>query len=146
MKAIVNNVEIEFNVISRDLDSITIEINNKSYKFNEKDLSFNISDFDQDQSQVFDGDIEAYAYILPKAKRSGALGAKEGSLISPMPGKIFKVLLKEGDSVKVGDTILIMEAMKMEHAIKANKDGVISKILFNEGEQVSGNSALCELE
>jgi biotin carboxyl carrier protein len=63
-----------------------------------------------------------------------------------MPGKIFKVLLKEGDSVKIGDIILIMEAMKMEHAIKANKDGVVSKILFGEGEQVSGNSALCELE
>lgn len=75
-------------------------------------------------------------------KKAGALG----SLAAPMPGKVFKVMAKVGDSVKQGQTLLILEAMKMEHPIKADKDGKVKKILFNEGDLVQGGMALAELE
>lgn len=75
-------------------------------------------------------------------KKAGVLG----SLAAPMPGKVFKVMAKVGDSVKQGQTLLILEAMKMEHPIKADKDGKVKKILFKEGELVQGGMALAELE
>jgi biotin carboxyl carrier protein len=63
-----------------------------------------------------------------------------------MPGKIFKVLLGPKDDVKKGDPVLIVEAMKMEHTIRATKDGIIKEIFFNEGDQVQGGVLLCEIE
>lgn len=69
-----------------------------------------------------------------------------GGLNAPMPGKVFKVLVKTGDVVTKGQTLLVLEAMKMEHAIKADKDGKVRKILFKEGELVQGGMALAELE
>ncbi|RLA61860.1 MAG: acetyl-CoA carboxylase biotin carboxyl carrier protein subunit [Epsilonproteobacteria bacterium] len=67
-------------------------------------------------------------------------------MLSPMPGKIITVLVKSGDVVKKGDTLLIMEAMKMEHAIKASKDGKVIKVFFEEGEQIEGGIELVEME
>ncbi|MFP5458054.1 MAG: biotin/lipoyl-containing protein [Bacteriovoracia bacterium] len=69
-----------------------------------------------------------------------------GSLAAPMPGKVFKVLSKVGDKVKQGQTLLILEAMKMEHPIKADKDGTVAKLLFSEGDLVQGGMPLAELE
>ena len=146
MKALINNEEVEFIITHRNQSRISLLVEGREFSFTREDLSLNISDFGIDLSQIFDEDIEAYAKILPKAKSSSSSSMKEGSLLSPMPGKIFKVLLKEGDSVKAGETILIMEAMKMEHTIKANKDGVVKTLLYKEGDQVSGSSLLCELD
>jgi len=63
-----------------------------------------------------------------------------------MPGKIFRVLVKAGDVVKAGQTLLVLEAMKMEHAIKAPLDGKVKQVLFAEGQQVSGGAALVTME
>ncbi len=77
------------------------------------------------------------------AKKKAAGG---GSLNAPMPGKIFKVIAQVGEKVTKGQTLLIMEAMKMEHAIKADKDGTLTKILFKEGELVQGGTLLAEIQ
>jgi len=69
-----------------------------------------------------------------------------GGLVSPMPGKIFKVLKPEGAKVQKGETILILEAMKMEHSMRADVDGVVKKIFFKEGELVQGGVVLAQLE
>lgn len=69
-----------------------------------------------------------------------------GGLSSPMPGKIFKILKDVGSSVSKGETILVLEAMKMEHAIRADKDGVVKKITFKTGELVQGGVILAEVE
>jgi len=77
-------------------------------------------------------------------KKSGA--GDHGGMISPMPGKVFKVLVTEGDEVKAGAVLLILEAMKMEHSIKAPHDGIVRKIHFKEGELVDGGVELATLE
>lgn len=69
-----------------------------------------------------------------------------GSLVSPMPGKIFKILKEKGSSVKKGDAILILEAMKMEHSIRADKDGTVKNIFFKMGELVQGGVVLAEVD
>lgn len=55
---------------------------------------------------------------------------------APMPGKVFKVLVKPGDKVKAGDTLLTTEAMKMETNIRAKEDGTVAEVLVKEGVQV----------
>lgn len=95
----------------------------------------------------FCDDEEMKVNFDPQVKRAGnlqVLGA--GSLLSPMPGKIFKVMGKQGQKVDKGDPILIVEAMKMEHLIKSPKAGIIKSIFFKEGEQVKGGVSLCEIE
>lgn len=87
---------------------------------------------------------EAIGSLAAKKMKKG--GAHSGGLTSPMPGKIFKVLKEEGSEVKKGETILILEAMKMEHSIRADKDGKVKKIKFKVGELVQGGVTLAEVE
>eukprot|EP01112_Ceratiomyxa_fruticulosa_P022703 TRINITY_DN8405_c0_g1_i1.p1 TRINITY_DN8405_c0_g1~~TRINITY_DN8405_c0_g1_i1.p1 ORF type:complete len:702 (-),score=169.60 TRINITY_DN8405_c0_g1_i1:141-2246(-) len=68
----------------------------------------------------------------------GNLGGDKGhgSLLSPMPGKIIKVNVKKGDTVKKGQPLLIMEAMKMEHIIRSPTEGIVQSITYTVGEIV----------
>ncbi len=65
---------------------------------------------------------------------------------APLPGNIFKMLVKEGDTVKKGDVLLIMEAMKMENNVMAEKDGTIKSIKVKVGDNVLQNDTLLEYE
>jgi len=67
-------------------------------------------------------------------------------LKAPMPGKILDVMVKTGDSVKAGDTLLILEAMKMQNAILASTKGIIKKVLVKKGDTTSKSDLLIELE
>jgi 3-methylcrotonyl-CoA carboxylase alpha subunit len=69
-----------------------------------------------------------------------------GSLAAPMPGRIIEVMARAGDSVKKGQPLLILEAMKMEHTITAPADGVIKEIHFVAGEQVLEGSELISMK
>jgi biotin carboxyl carrier protein len=71
---------------------------------------------------------------------------KISALKAPLPGLILKIMVKEGDKVKVGDTILIMEAMKMENNIQAEKDGTVKAIKVSEGQNVMQDDTLVEID
>ena len=79
---------------------------------------------------------------------SGALGGHSagGSLNAPMPGVVTLLKAKAGDKVDAGAVLLVMEAMKMEHAIKAPHDGVIKAFRFKAGDQVKDGDLLVEFE
>ena len=79
-----------------------------------------------------------------KIKKS--VSSRAYPLVAPLPGSIFKILMSVGDEVKKGDTILIMEAMKMENNIQSEKDGVIASIKVKEGDTVLQNDVLVEIE
>ena len=79
-------------------------------------------------------------------KKMKKAGAHAGGLVSPMPGKIFKIIKEIGSDVKKGEPILILEAMKMEHSIRSDKDGKLKKINFQVGELVQGGVTLAEVE
>lgn len=65
---------------------------------------------------------------------------------SPMPGKVLKVNCKPGDSVTKGKTLIVLEAMKMEYALKATGDSKVKSVLTTEGQQVLLDEILVELE
>ena len=65
---------------------------------------------------------------------------------TPMPGKVVKILVKEGDKVKGGDTVIVVSAMKMESEYKVVKDRLIKEVLVNEGDNIEGDQPLIMLE
>lgn len=65
---------------------------------------------------------------------------------SPMPGKVVKILVKPGDLVKAGDTVVIVSAMKMESEYKVKNDRLIKEIKVREGDTVSANQPLIIIE
>ncbi|HEV3140599.1 MAG TPA: acetyl-CoA carboxylase biotin carboxyl carrier protein subunit [Vicinamibacterales bacterium] len=65
---------------------------------------------------------------------------------APMPATIVAIKVREGDQVKNGDTLLVLEAMKMELPIKAPRDGRVRAIRCREGELVQGDAVLVEFE
>lgn len=71
---------------------------------------------------------------------------EKGSLLSPMPGRIVKVFSKPGDKITKGTPLLILEAMKMEHTIKAPHDGTIGKINYKVGDLVEEKKVLATIE
>ena len=77
---------------------------------------------------------------------SAAAAAGAGTIKSPLPGVILNVKVNVGDAVKKGDTIMILEAMKMENAIKADRDGKIASISVKQGESVLEGAALVTIE
>ena len=69
-----------------------------------------------------------------------------GGLVAPMPGAILSIDIKPGDSVKKGDVLVILEAMKMEHRITAPRDGIVGSVQAEVGEQVENEQLLVTLE
>ncbi len=97
-----------------------------------------------DTHVVVDG--QEFIIDAPKRSRRQTKSVDHGQMKSPMPGKILKILVTIGEVVSVGTPLLVMEAMKMEHTIKASKAGTIDKIHFKEGDQVSGGVELVNVK
>ena len=72
--------------------------------------------------------------------------SKKDGVKSPLPGVILDIKVKEGDTVKRGQTIIILEAMKMENNINANKDGKVAEIKVNKGDSVLEGTDLVIIE
>jgi biotin carboxyl carrier protein len=83
-------------------------------------------------------------YLLSRNK--SLLGEEGNTISSPMPGKVVKITVKAGDKVEVGQTVIIVSAMKMESEYKAGKSGVIKEIHVREGDTIEGNQPLITVE
>lgn len=77
-----------------------------------------------------------------KEKEAIAAGAGEHSIDAPMPGKIVKVVVEEGQSVKTGDVLLVLEAMKMQNEITADADGTVKAVNVEAGQNVKVKESL----
>ena len=96
------------------------------------------------RAMLYDG---AYEFALVDPRRallagSGGAGAGGGILSSPMPGKIVKLLVKAGDQVQEGQTLLVMEAMKMQNELKTTTTGTVMTVHVLEGATVETGAAL----
>lgn len=81
-----------------------------------------------------------------KAQKKKQLVEDPGKIFAPMPGKVIKVLCKEGDSVKKDQTLVVMEAMKMEYSLKVHTNGTIKKLNTKQGAQVSLGDLLVDVQ
>jgi propionyl-CoA carboxylase alpha chain len=81
-----------------------------------------------------------YAHLMPVKK----LSASEKSVRCPMPGLVVSISVNEGQEVKAGETLAVVEAMKMENILRAERDGVISKIRVKPGDSVAVDAVIME--
>ena len=69
-----------------------------------------------------------------------------GGFVAPMPGKVLELRVRVGDRVTAGETLVILEAMKMEHPMSAVEAGVVTEVRVEVGEQVEGGTLLIVVE
>ena len=87
--------------------------------------------------------VQAAAPAKAAAPKKASAGAGAGEKVAaPMPGTIVSVNVSDGQSVKKGDVLVVLEAMKMENEIKAPKDGTVTGIAVNKGESVDTGATL----
>jgi biotin carboxyl carrier protein len=102
-----------------------------------------------DGAVVVDGERVEVAIHDPRSLRaSGAGAAASGpkALKAPMPGRVVRVLVAEGDTVEAGQGCVVIEAMKMQNELKAPKAGVVRKLAAGEGETVGAGAVLLVVE
>ena len=104
----------------------------------------NAFDPGDDEQVVFEAGA-AFVFSRFKARKTAGEGGGDGALTAPMPGRVVSVAKAVGDAVESGETVLAMEAMKMEHGLKAPFDGVVAELSTVEGAQVSEGQVLARI-
>lgn len=154
------NVEYEVD-IHKEQSEFVVRIGDKDYRISEfvlheNAISFRMEGmrhsiyFARDGERIYVSlDGEYYGIELSSRTRYGSEGAEQekGNVIaSSMPGLLVKLPVKEGDKVKSGDTLAIVEAMKMQNELRSPIDGEVKKINYKEGEQVDAFQTIVEIE
>ncbi len=130
--------EFETRVVRRDEDEVVISVNGQEYKAYLEPTKRQMQV--KAMPKVTRPAVTQAEGLKKTAAPSEAKGA--GVVKAPLPGLILKVTVKEGDSVKAGDTVCIMEAMKMQNTISAPMSGVVSKVSAAEGQSVLESAEL----
>ncbi|WP_373833861.1 biotin/lipoyl-containing protein [Bacteroides heparinolyticus] len=133
-------------VVNKKNDTLAeVEVNGRSYTVEmEKDNQPKVAETVQRPAQPAPAPKPA-APSTPAAKPQSAT-ASAGSLKSPLPGIILSIACKVGDTVKKGQIVLVLEAMKMENNVIADKDGKVTAVKVNVGDSVLEGSELVTIE
>jgi len=99
-----------------------------------------------DVAHVFTPQGATRITVVDALAHAGEVQEVGGRLTAPMPGKVVSFAVKSGDSVKAGQALAVMEAMKMEHTIAAPADGEVLELLFAPGDQVAEGDELLTLK
>jgi len=124
-------------IINRIEDTVAeVEVNGTSYKVEMNKPA---------KKQIVTINRPAQTTVAPIPKPQST-GPKASALRSPLPGVILDISCKTGDTVKKGQKLMVLEAMKMENVINADKDGVIKEIKVNKGDSVLEGAELVIIE
>lgn len=144
----INNKNIDWDLLDNGDNTFHVIKNHKTYKAvlvekNETSkkmvIAINGNEYTIDLKDKFD-------LLLDKLGMSNMAVVKMKDVKAPMPGLVFSISAKVGDSVSKGDPLLILEAMKMENILKSSGEGIIKAIKISVGEAVEKNQVLIELE
>ena len=158
MKLIVNGHEKEVTIRHQGHQEVSFSLNGTTYSYrpNLSDRPFEIA-LEREQSNyhfywhqtggVIDGwDVTVQEALPTQNRRIPSDDGNDDEILSPMPGKILQVNVSPGNSVKKGEVLAVIEAMKMEHTLKAPRNGVIATIHWKPGDTVEGGAVLAKLE
>jgi len=152
-----NNKEFKLNLVEREKDDIEVSLGRKKYHVSAEFLSADEVMLNIDgkihnviinsNSTFYSVYVNGRFFKIEKKSAVQILGKKsekkrKRDIKTSMPGRIVKVLLKEGDDVAEGQAVLILEAMKMQNEIKSLQSGKITKIEPKVGEYVEAGSLL----
>jgi biotin carboxyl carrier protein len=115
-----------------------------TFTVDDKQLQAYLASQKEQRYVAFDATVYSVDKIDSGQRRRTATGG-ENSLTAAMPGQVINVLVKEGDEVKRGQTLVILEAMKMEMRVTAPADGRVDKTLVSSGQIVERGQRLIEL-
>ena len=90
--------------------------------------------------------VDGRIHVLSIDEQGLSGSGADGGMTAPMPGKILEIMCSIGDQVEAGQTLIVMEAMKMEHRIAANASGAIAAIHHNVGDQVDAGATLIDID
>jgi 3-methylcrotonyl-CoA carboxylase alpha subunit len=131
----------------------TVEIDAGRHAVARRDRGWEVDGLQQDVRverigmEVFTFGARSLAWTIPDPLDRGAAAAgHEGDVVAPMPGLVREVAVAEGEAVAAGQRLAVLEAMKMEHALRAPRDGVVAAVLAAAGDQVEAGAALVRLE
>lgn len=135
-----------------DVDIIMVE--NGIYSILFKNISYNVELIEKEDTRHYNVNTLYNSYDVEvidaetRYKQNRSKGDVDDIRIisSPMPGKVVRIPVKEGDDVKAGDTVIIVSAMKMESEYKVQKDRIVKQILVKEGETIDGDQTLVIVE
>ena len=128
-----------------------MKINGSDYAVNIKDINDNVASLTVNGVEYtveVEGITTAPTKVVPKGVQTPVMQSAEpvarpaapsgaaNALKSPLPGVILDVMVREGDAVKAGQTLMLLEAMKMENNIEAERDGVIEQLKARKGDSV----------
>ena len=149
------NQQISFsfnNKASKTISNIVIESNNIEFKLDNKEYRFNWV-ITPDNELLLEKETDSWKviphhYLSKNNANKKALETNQNgtSVNAPIPGKIIEINIQVGELIKAGDTLMILEAMKMENSIQMPQDGIVKKILIAQGNQVVANELLLEFE
>ena len=97
------------------------------------------------EASVFTAQAATKIIAMDVFRQFGTTHAEAGRLTAPMPGKVVSFAVKAGDKVTKGQTLAVMEAMKMEHTIAAPQDGTVAELMYAPGDQVGEGAQLLSL-
>ncbi|AOZ09324.1 acetyl/propionyl/methylcrotonyl-CoA carboxylase subunit alpha [Cupriavidus malaysiensis] len=100
---------------------------------------------EDDAVHVFQAGRHVRLDIVDPLRHASAAEADGGKLAAPMPGRIIAVMVEAGKTIRKGDPLVVMEAMKMEHTLTAPADGVVGEVLYAVGDQVQDGAQLVTL-
>lgn len=120
-----------------------IRINGKDYEVEVEEIKESVSS--PAVESVVTKKIEEPKKTKETVKKSSAVPAGAHTIEAPMPGTVLRIDVKEGDMVKNGQVLLILEAMKMENEITATRDGKIASINVGSGDSVNANDVLISI-
>lgn len=145
---LLNGKPVNADVVKLDKKKYHVIINNHSYTIellNKDENAKNQIILVNGQKQTIEIK-DKYDELLKQLGMDKLMGNKVNLLKAPMPGLVLKVLVTEGQAVKKGDGLLVLEAMKMENIIKASADGMVKKIHIEEKNVVDKNQKMIEFE
>ena len=131
----INGNEYVVGIVGVDDDKATVTVNGATYNLEVKGTAPKNAN---KTPKVVRRQAPSAEFVPPVVKRETAhVAAGDGApLQSPLPGVILDIKVREGETVKVGQTLLILEAMKMENNIDADRDGVVKHVKVRRGDSV----------
>jgi len=138
-KFTINGNQYETEILSIEEDMAEIEVNGTLYKV-EVEKTMKATKTPKLVRQTVVPSTDSHPSVAKTSSPSAPKGA--GSIKSPLPGVILEMYVKEGDVVKMGQKLLMLEAMKMENNIEADKAGIVTSIVKGKGDSVMEGDVL----
>lgn len=145
------NKQLKINDEVIELDHIRLNANSSHVLYQNKSYLIEVVELIKEEKKAIvkiNGNIytlnveDQYDQLLKQLGLDNLAVSKILQIKAPMPGLVLSVLVAEGDEIKKGDNLLVLEAMKMENMIKSPTDGIIKKIEIKQGNKVEKNELL----